>query len=157
MSEPHLPRRPISPWPIGAGILGTFVALAIFLNDGTLAVEVMTAAALLAGLLLMRKKEDRGQENLGGKSASQQPTQQKKPCQPLAPASFADPDDLPAVLTVDEVASYLRSDVLVVIAELEAGQMPGNKLGPDWRIRRQALDVWLDGAHRVSTAGPASR
>jgi len=158
MSEPQLPRRPISPWPIGAGVLGGFVALAIILNDATLAVELMTAVALLAGLFLMRRrKEDSGQDQHDGRPNFGQLTRQQGPWQSSPAASVPESADLPAVLTVDEVASYLRSDVLVVIAELEAGQMPGNRVGPDWRIRRQALDAWLDGAHRVSAASPGSR
>ncbi|MCC6831871.1 MAG: helix-turn-helix domain-containing protein [Thermoleophilia bacterium] len=47
------------------------------------------------------------------------------------------------VLTVDEAAAVLRVPAGEVLARLEAGDLPGRRLGGDWRISRPALLAWL--------------
>lgn len=53
-------------------------------------------------------------------------------------------DSLPAILTLEEVAQYLRvtSDELKV--ELNSRRIPGRKIGEKWRIPREALEKWLN-------------
>jgi excisionase family DNA binding protein len=158
MSHPRQPRPPISPWPIGAAILGAFVALALFLGDSSLAVQVMIAVALIVGLLLMRtsrRAQPPGAPASNAIPSSRAETGGRRPSQAATPSPTAFPEDLPAVLTIDEVAAYLRSDVPTITAELQAGRLPGNRLGPDWRIRRRSLEIWLDGVFSRASGGGA--
>jgi hypothetical protein len=151
MSQPQPPRRPTSPWLVGAGVLSTFVALAIFLKDSTLAVQVMIAAVLLA-LLLMRYPK-RGQVPGAVEAAAPSSTAPQQ----AASNSVRTPvvTDLPAVLTLKQAAEYLQHDPAVVAAELDAGRLPGNQLAGNWRIRRAALDDWLDGTYGTAASSAA--
>jgi excisionase family DNA binding protein len=47
------------------------------------------------------------------------------------------------VLTPSQVASYLQVGEDVVIREAEAGRLPGQKLGDQWRFLRLAITEWL--------------
>jgi excisionase family DNA binding protein len=47
------------------------------------------------------------------------------------------------VLTPDEAADLLRIDVETLLALAEKGEVPGRKLGGEWRFSRQALLDWL--------------
>jgi excisionase family DNA binding protein len=47
------------------------------------------------------------------------------------------------VLTVPDAAQFLRVPESVVIAEAEAGRLPGRKLGTEWRFLEFALAEWL--------------
>jgi excisionase family DNA binding protein len=142
MSDARPPRRPLSPWPIGAAILGAFVALALFLRDSDLALEIMVAVALLVALLLAFRGTDKTQRQ------AQTRGQVTPPATGTGPLRVARPAGNPEVMTVEEAAAYLRADVPTVVSEIEAGRIPGNRLGGHWRIRRLALDEWLDGAYR---------
>jgi excisionase family DNA binding protein len=50
------------------------------------------------------------------------------------------------VLTAEEAADLLRSDVATVTAMAEDGTLPGRKVGDDWRFARSALMRWLGAA-----------
>ena len=47
------------------------------------------------------------------------------------------------VLTLAQAAAYLQVDEAVVIHEAEAGRLPGQKLGGQWRFLRLAIADWL--------------
>ena len=49
------------------------------------------------------------------------------------------------VLTAEEVASLLRVDLNGVITSISNGELPGNRIGRDWRIDQRALVQWLQG------------
>jgi excisionase family DNA binding protein len=51
----------------------------------------------------------------------------------------------PEVLTPEEAADYLRVDRETVYRRLRAGQLPGNKVGQQWRIRKHDLNEYLQG------------
>lgn len=54
------------------------------------------------------------------------------------------PDELPAVLTVDELASLLRLNRKTVYESIQKGEIPGaRRLGRTIRISRDAVLVWL--------------
>jgi excisionase family DNA binding protein len=57
------------------------------------------------------------------------------------------------VLTPETAAEYLHVTVEVVIAEAEAGRLPGRKLGGDWRFHKRSIRDWLAGSDRLSVAG----
>ena len=47
-------------------------------------------------------------------------------------------------LTASEVAQLLRMNPQVVVRKLLAGEIPGYKLGKDWRIEAAQLRQWLE-------------
>ena len=51
------------------------------------------------------------------------------------------------VLTVTEVAEILRVHSTTIYRLVKRGELPGFKIGGNWRINRASLDLWL-------TAGP---
>lgn len=51
-------------------------------------------------------------------------------------------DLLPAMLTVDEVAIYLRVSTATVYRMANAGKIPCVKVGRSWRFARSAIDRW---------------
>ena len=50
---------------------------------------------------------------------------------------------LPEVMTVDEVAAYLRIPRGSVYKLAQQGPIPCQKVGRHWRFHRVALDEWL--------------
>jgi excisionase family DNA binding protein len=50
----------------------------------------------------------------------------------------------PPVMTVDEVAAYLRIPRGSVYKLAQRGGIPCQKVGRHWRFRREAVDGWLD-------------
>jgi excisionase family DNA binding protein len=51
------------------------------------------------------------------------------------------PDD--EILTLDEMAVYLKAGKKPVYRLVQQGEMPGFKLGGTWRFRRSELDRWI--------------
>src|SRR5262245_39116343 len=50
---------------------------------------------------------------------------------------------LPPVLTIDEVAVYLRLPKETVERQAEHGQIPGRCIESTWRFLKTAIDGWL--------------
>ena len=54
------------------------------------------------------------------------------------------PDNFPSqILTIREVASYLKLPVSTVYRLVERRELPGNKVGRQWRFQRGLIDEWL--------------
>ena len=53
------------------------------------------------------------------------------------------PSDAPDVLTLEQAAAFLQVDAAEVAALAEAGELPGRRIGGDWRFPRAALLEWL--------------
>jgi excisionase family DNA binding protein len=49
------------------------------------------------------------------------------------------------VLTAEEVAALLETDAATITAMAERGELPGRKIGEDWRFLRSAVLDWLGG------------
>ncbi|MDM0032854.1 helix-turn-helix domain-containing protein [Variovorax sp. J22P271] len=47
------------------------------------------------------------------------------------------------ILTLDEVAVYLKAGKRTVYRLAQKGEIPAFKLGGTWRIRRSDLDRWI--------------
>ena len=47
------------------------------------------------------------------------------------------------ILTLDEVAAYLKAGRKTVYRLAQQGQIPSFKLGGTWRFRRTELDRWI--------------
>jgi excisionase family DNA binding protein len=52
--------------------------------------------------------------------------------------------DLPVMLTISEVAEYLKLHELTVRRLAREGELPAFKVGRQWRIQREKLQEWID-------------
>lgn len=52
------------------------------------------------------------------------------------------------IFTVDEIAAELRVSRYTVVRLIECGELPGKKIGRQWRVLREDLKTYLDGADR---------
>jgi excisionase family DNA binding protein len=48
------------------------------------------------------------------------------------------------ILTIEEVAEYLRLTPQTIYKWAQEGRIPAAKLGKEWRFRRSLIDRWLD-------------
>lgn len=48
------------------------------------------------------------------------------------------------VLTLDELALYLKIPKSTLYKLVQEGRIPGQKLGKQWRFARRAVDQWLE-------------
>lgn len=53
------------------------------------------------------------------------------------------PAILAEVLTLEEVAAYLRLPADVVLRQATHGSLPGRKIEDNWRFLKSAIDLWL--------------
>ncbi|HLG93732.1 MAG TPA: helix-turn-helix domain-containing protein [candidate division Zixibacteria bacterium] len=51
----------------------------------------------------------------------------------------------PELMTVEEVARYLRLKPQTIYKWAQEKRIPAVKLGKEWRFRKRILDEWLDG------------
>src|SRR5437868_6349568 len=66
------------------------------------------------------------------------------------------PATLPRVLTLAELAAYLRVPVADVQPLVESGAIPGRQIGAAWRFSRAAIDDWLAGPPWAAAAPAAA-
>jgi excisionase family DNA binding protein len=48
------------------------------------------------------------------------------------------------VLTIDELAEYLKISKSTLYKLAQDGRIPGQKVGKHWRFRKDAIDRWLE-------------
>ena len=48
-----------------------------------------------------------------------------------------------SVMTVEEVAGYLKMKVVTIYKHAQEGKLPAQKVGRHWRFHREAVDAWL--------------
>lgn len=51
--------------------------------------------------------------------------------------------DAPEVLTLDEVAAYLRLPKDMILRQATRGALPGRQIEDTWRFLKTAIDDWL--------------
>ena len=56
-------------------------------------------------------------------------------------------------MTLEEVAKYLKVKPQTVYKWAQEQQIPGTKLGKEWRFRRSLLDEWIDSSIVLSRGG----
>ena len=49
-----------------------------------------------------------------------------------------------AVMTIDELAKYLKVSKSTLYKLCQDGRVPGQKVGRHWRFRKETIDRWLD-------------
>jgi len=64
------------------------------------------------------------------------------------------PGDHPVVMTVDQVADYLQIGRRTVYNMVAAGELPGAKVGEQWRFFRPEIDRWLTRLSRENIGDP---
>lgn len=47
------------------------------------------------------------------------------------------------IMTIEELARYLRLHKSTVYRMVRQGQIPANKIGNQWRFRKDVIDSWL--------------
>lgn len=52
------------------------------------------------------------------------------------------------VLTLDELAKYLKLSKSTVYKLVGEGRIPGQKIGRHWRFSKAVIDQWLADSHR---------
>lgn len=63
----------------------------------------------------------------------------------------------PEVMTVEEVAKYLRVSRSTVYRLLRDREIPASKVGGYWRFRRHVIDTWLSRKEAVTLSGQLSQ
>ncbi len=53
-----------------------------------------------------------------------------------------------SVLTIDELAAYLKVAKSTLYKLCQEGKVPGQKVGRHWRFRKETIDRWLDEQQR---------
>jgi len=57
-------------------------------------------------------------------------------------------DDKPGdVLTIEELAGYLKIPKSTLYKLVREGKIPAQKVGRHWRFRKRAIDRWLENTH----------
>ena len=48
------------------------------------------------------------------------------------------------VMTVQELAEYLRMKPLTIYKHVTVGKIPGFKVGSHWRFKKETIDKWIN-------------
>ena len=67
---------------------------------------------------------------------------------------FDSKNERPTILTLENVAEYLRVHPSTIYRLLKKKQLPAFKLGRDWRFNRESIDRWRADAER--SRGPVT-
>ena len=59
-------------------------------------------------------------------------------------------DEFPDILTIQEMAKYLRIQRSSLYKLAQEGRIPCQKVGRHWRFRRQAIEHWLEETHALA-------
>lgn len=54
------------------------------------------------------------------------------------------------LLTLDELSEYLKVSKSSLYKLVQAGKVPGTKIGKHWRFRKSTIDQWIDGNQHES-------
>jgi excisionase family DNA binding protein len=57
------------------------------------------------------------------------------------------------IMTLDEVASYLRVHTSTVYRMAKSHAIPAFKIGSDWRFNRESIDQWRVSAEKGAPQG----
>jgi len=50
----------------------------------------------------------------------------------------------PSLMTVDELAKYLRMKKVTIYKHAQDGGLPGFKVGSTWRFKKATIDRWIE-------------
>jgi len=63
------------------------------------------------------------------------------------------PDAPDPVMTIDELADYLKISKSTLYHLVRRGEVPGTKIGRHWRFKREAIERWLETSERKDANG----
>ena len=66
---------------------------------------------------------------------------------------LAESQIVPHLMTIEEVADYLRLSKDTVYRMAQSGRIPASKVGTQWRFRQEDVDGWLDENKNVTRKG----
>lgn len=49
-----------------------------------------------------------------------------------------------SVMTVKEVADYLKMKVVTIYKHAQEGKIPAFKVGSTWRFKKETIDKWIE-------------
>ena len=49
----------------------------------------------------------------------------------------------PSLMTIDELAKYLRMKKVTIYKHAQGGKLPGFKVGSSWRFKKSTIDKWI--------------
>jgi excisionase family DNA binding protein len=61
------------------------------------------------------------------------------------------------LLTIDQVASYLKVDKFTVYRLVTKRKLPAFKVGSQWRFKREMIDEWLENNSNMNTVDDKNR
>ena len=61
-----------------------------------------------------------------------------------------------SVLTIDELAEYLKISKSTLYKLAQAGSIPSQKVGKHWRFHKDAVDQWLRQRGPIAPPPPSS-
>ena len=53
-----------------------------------------------------------------------------------------------SVMTVQEVADYLKMKTVTIYKHAQTGKLPGFKVGSTWRFKKDTIDKWIERQER---------
>ena len=53
------------------------------------------------------------------------------------------PNNKPTLMTLDEIAKYLRMKKVTIYKHAQEGKIPGFKVGSKWRFKKTSVDRWI--------------
>jgi excisionase family DNA binding protein len=48
------------------------------------------------------------------------------------------------IMTVDEVAKYLKMKTVTIYKHAQQGKLPAFKVGSSWRFKKTTIDKWIE-------------
>lgn len=54
------------------------------------------------------------------------------------------------IMTVKQLAEYLKLNFQTVYKKVQKGEIPGSKIGRGWRFQKAVIDRWLSGEKAVT-------
>lgn len=48
-----------------------------------------------------------------------------------------------SIMTVEELAGYLRLKTVTIYKHAQGGKIPGFKVGSKWRFKKETIDSWI--------------
>lgn len=48
-----------------------------------------------------------------------------------------------SIFTVSELADYLKIQKVTIYKHAQTGDLPGFKVGSNWRFKRESIDEWI--------------
>lgn len=55
-----------------------------------------------------------------------------------------------SVMTIEEVAEYLKMKVVTIYKHAQEGKIPAFKVGSKWRFKKETIDEWIKNQEKQS-------